>query len=99
LQVPVSVVVTLSAPTGAQEVVQLSTAPLSATATQDYKPITKSVTFSVGQNLKEFRIPILPDPSVEGNEQFKVMVSVVSGPVPVAKSEGIVTILDCVEPT
>jgi hypothetical protein len=48
--------------------------------------------------LKDIRIPIRADTALEGPEQFKVTLSVVSGSVPVGRSEAVVTIPDC-QPT
>jgi hypothetical protein len=98
---PAAVVVTLAAPTGAPETVTVSTAPATpatAVAGVDYVAINKTVTFKVGVNLKEIRIPVNPDLAVEGTESFLVNLTLGSGPVPVLRAQGAVTILDCIPP-
>jgi hypothetical protein len=98
---PTSVMITLAARLNAPEVVQVATAPMpvvSAVAGVDYTAMNKTITFSAGNFAKELRVPIHPDVVLEGNEQFRVTLTLVSGAAPVGKAVGTVTILDC-QPT
>jgi hypothetical protein len=98
---PTSVMITLAARLGSPEVVQVTTAPMpvvSAVAGVDYIAMNKTFTFAAGNFTKELKVPILTDVLLEGNEQFRVTLTLLSGPAPVGKAEGIVTILDC-QPT
>lgn len=98
---PTSVMITLAARLGAPEVVQVATAPMpaeSAVAGVDYTPMNKTITFAAGNFTKELKVPIHADVLLEGNEQFRVTLTLLSGPAPVGKAEGTVTILDC-QPT
>lgn len=93
-----AVVITLSSMMNPAETVQVTTGPVavaSATAGVDYTPVNKIVTFTSGQLLKEIRIPIITDQVLEGTEQFKITMTILSGPLTALRSEGLVTILDC----
>jgi hypothetical protein len=98
---PTSVMVTLAARLNSPEVVQVATAPMpvvSAVAGVDYTAMNKTITFAAGNFAKELRVPIHPDVELEGDEQFRVTLTLQSGAAPVGKAEGTVTILDC-QPT
>jgi hypothetical protein len=93
-----AVVVTLSSMMNESETVQVTTGPVAtagATASVDYTPLNKTITFTSGQLVKEVRIPIVTDQAVEGTEQFAVTLTVVSGSVLASRSDATVTILDC----
>lgn len=101
LKNPTSVMITLSGRLNEPEVVQVATAPMptvSAVAGADYTAMNKTFTFTAGNITKEIRVPIHSDVLLEGDEQFRVTLTVLSGPAPVGKAEGIVTIVDC-QPT
>jgi hypothetical protein len=101
LKNPSSVMITLSGRLGSPEVVQVATAPMptvSAVAGVDYTAMNKTFTFTAGNITKELRVPIHTDVLLEGDEQFRVTLTVLSGVAPVGKAEGIVTIVDC-QPT
>jgi hypothetical protein len=98
---PTSVMITLASRLNVPEVVQVATAPMpvvSAVAGVDYTAVNKTFTFAAGNFTKELRVPIHTDVLLEGDEQFRVTVTLISGPAPVGKAEGTVTILDC-QPT
>jgi large repetitive protein len=93
--------VTLSAMSGAVETINVTTGPTdtpSAVAGVDYLAVNKTLSLTIGQLEKVVRIPIIADVNLEGPEQFKVTLTLVSGTTPIKRSEGIVTILDC-QPT
>lgn len=89
------VVMTLSRGLGSPEVVSVQTSPGSAQAGADYTSYSKTITFTAAQNLKEIKIPIPPDTAMEGDEQFTVALTVVSGSAKALRSTGTVTIRDC----
>jgi hypothetical protein len=94
---PGPVLVTTASALGVEpETVHVATSDLTAVAGVDYKPVSKTVTFKSGQSVKEIRIPVFADTVVEGPKQIRVTLTVVSGPLAALRTEGTVTILDCV---
>jgi Calx-beta domain-containing protein len=96
-----AVVVTMSIIQSSPVTVHVATSDGTAAAGSDYTAVSKTLTYTNGQILKEIKIPIWPDLLTEGDESFTVTVTVVSGPtnVQTSKATGTVTILDCVPPS
>jgi chitinase len=96
-----STVVTLSGLNNEPATFNVKTGPApssSATAGIDYAAVNRNITFFSGQPIKDIRIPIFADQTLEGSEQFTVTLTYVSGSVEVGRSVAIVSILDC-QPT
>jgi hypothetical protein len=64
-----------------------------ATAPRDYTAASNILTFTPGQTSKTVRIAVVGDLTVEGPEQFFVVLSAVTNVV-VADGQGLVTIVD-----
>jgi hypothetical protein len=88
--------VTLGAPQSGPVVVQVTTVAGSALPGIDYTPLTKTYTFTSGQNNKAVTIPILVDAISEGDETFTVVLTLTSGSVVVGRGTGTITIHDCI---
>jgi probable HAF family extracellular repeat protein len=86
------VYVTLDAPAATTAVVTVTVSGGTATAPDDFKAITKTVTFAPGQYKKPLSILVKPDVVSEGDETVLVTLSNPSG-VSLGKSVGTVTIL------
>jgi hypothetical protein len=91
----IPVVVTLSVRHTVPVTVSVATVPGTASATTDYRPVAKTITFKADQTLKEVRVRITPDELVEGDEELTMTLTLVDGPGQVSKSVGTLRILDC----
>ena len=60
----------------------------------DYTAVSREVTFSADETVKEVEVPIQQDSVLEGEELFTATISPVSGPVGVQNEEATATIVD-----
>ena len=89
------VVVTMSIFQAVSVTVRVTSAPDTAQPGIDFLDYNKTITFSADQTLKEVKIAVLPDQVAEGSETLTLNLEVLAGPVPVSRSTGTVSILDC----
>ena len=88
-----TLVVSLSARTDAPVSFGYRTEPGSAEAHQDFLPLSGFLEIASGERETSISIPIFDDTLVEGTEDFKVVLTDVTGAI-TEKSDGIVTISD-----
>lgn len=92
--------ITLAAPAASEIVVEVASAAGSATSGTDYKNVTglygapKKVKFKAGQFTKYVTFTIFTDVDDEGDEDFTINITSVTGPASAGRSTGTVTILD-----
>ena len=92
--------VRLDQPAPAALTVNFTTADGTATvAGKDYKAKTDSLAFKAGQTARTIQIKITPDAVAEGDEQFFVNLTSVTGGLPIGDAQGVVTIQDDDSPT
>jgi CSLREA domain-containing protein len=89
-----SFTVSLSGP--ARGVVQLrfSTAPGTATSGSDFSPVLATLNFNPGETSRSVIVRVMGDTVPEPGEDFFVNLDNITGPVTVADSQGVGTILD-----
>ncbi len=84
----------LSSPSSQPVTVQAATMDGSGVAGQDYTANTQTVTFTAGQTVQSFTVVVTGDATVEGNEDFVVNLSGVTGNAEIAKGQGRGVIVD-----
>jgi hypothetical protein len=75
--------------------VDYDTTDVTASQATDYTSISGTLTFAPGETVKTFSVPITDDNFVEGNEQFRITLSGVTGnAAPVNSTTAVITIAD-----
>ena len=91
---PVTLLVTLSAPSATTIKVSFTTTAGSATAGSDYQTLSGTLTFNPGVTQQSITIQIVNDRTAEPDETFTVVLSGATGGATIASGTGTVTILD-----
>jgi subtilisin-like proprotein convertase family protein len=84
----------LSSPSEQQISVTVQTADGSAQANTDYQPVNTTVLFAPGQIQQSVQVIVLGNAASQGNRDFFLNITAVTGNVGVARTQGLGTIID-----
>ncbi len=84
--------VTLSAKSTTDTTVTLETQDGTATAPDDYRSTTRTITIPAGKRAKTFKVSVIPDSTPESNEAFYAVIT--SASIPVATNAAVGEIID-----